>query len=164
MADQPHTEGPPRKRALMPLAPGSEDLELVVLADVLTRAGVEVLRVAPSLEPVALQHGTRIVPDLTLEQARELPFDVLAIPGGERGASALDADPSLAHLLTRCRNEGLIAAAFGGTASSPGKCPSPLTRRRSASRPRTGASPWEHSGARTWWNTVDHGMSDLHVR
>ena len=93
------------KRVLVPFATGTEDMEMVILTDVLSRAGIEVVRAAADPGPVALHHGTRVMPDVTLHQAREQRFDLVALPGGWSGAQKLDADPDLAFILDRCKRE-----------------------------------------------------------
>lgn len=86
-------------------------MELVVLTDVLSRAGIEVVRASATLEPVRLQHGTRVSPDARLCDVRDEYFDLIAIPGGWSGASLLDADPDLSHLLARSHAECRLIAA-----------------------------------------------------
>lgn len=98
-------------RALVPMAQDTEDMELVVLTDVLSRGGIQVLRAAATMDPVRLQHGTRILPDLTLAEARDQRFDLVALPGGWEGAQRLDADPDLAAILATCRVENRLVAA-----------------------------------------------------
>lgn len=106
--DRPAPEPP---RVLVPFAEGTEDMELVILTDLLTRAGALVVRAAPTREPTLLQHGTRITPDASLHDVRDERFALVAIPGGWRGAVELDAEPNLAAILQRCRAEAIPVAA-----------------------------------------------------
>lgn len=146
-------------RVLVPFAEGTEDMEMVILTDVLSRAGAEVVRGAAEPSVVRLQHGTRVIPDTTLREAASQRFDLVAIAGGWAGAQRLDADPELRAILERCRLEkilvgavcsapnvlrrhGLVQAEASFTAH-PGQ---PSASRRAGSLRRS----WRSSTRRTW--------------
>ncbi|KAG0365365.1 DJ-1 [Gamsiella multidivaricata] len=106
--------GSDKKRALVLIADGTEEIEAVITIDVLVRAGIEVTVAStnPSdstSESVKCSRGVRIVPDTHLS-ALPLPtppspedntdaadssqyYDVLMIPGGGPGAKAMVASP-----------------------------------------------------------------------
>jgi protein deglycase len=88
-------------RVLVPLAPGFEDIELVCIADVLRRAGLEVVlaSLGPDLAPVQGAYGTRIVPDALLEGQRAADYQALVLPGGGPGTAALRADQRVRALV-----------------------------------------------------------------
>lgn len=111
--------------ALVVVAHGSESMEAVTLINVLRRAEVEVT--VASIEPTRAVEGSR---GLTLTadalwadvQARE--FDLIALPGGEKGARALAAHAELvdklraqrqAHRWTGaiCASPALVLSAHG---------------------------------------------------
>lgn len=99
-------------RALVPLAPGCEEMEAVIAIDVLRRAGVEV--VVAGLEPgeVVASRGVRLVPDVALDAVGPEPFDAIVLPGGAPGANALAADPRVLDRLRAQRAAGRISAAI----------------------------------------------------
>jgi 4-methyl-5(b-hydroxyethyl)-thiazole monophosphate biosynthesis len=88
-------------RVLVPLAPGFEDIELICIADVLRRAGLEVLlaTLAGDLAPVRGAYGTRIVPDALLAGQAPQEFQALVLPGGGPGTAALLADARVRQLV-----------------------------------------------------------------
>lgn len=98
-------------RVLVPFASETEDMEMIILTDILSRAGAQVVRASFEMEPVTLQYGTRLFPDARLKDLREEEFDLIAIPGGWKGAQKLDADPDLTCILERFRKENRTVAA-----------------------------------------------------
>ncbi|MEK6806844.1 MAG: DJ-1 family glyoxalase III [Pseudomonadota bacterium] len=76
--------------ALVPVAHGSESLETVTVINVLRRAGVKVT--VASVEKTRTIKGTRGI-TLTADQAwagvAKKTFDLIALPGGEKGARKL---------------------------------------------------------------------------
>jgi 4-methyl-5(b-hydroxyethyl)-thiazole monophosphate biosynthesis len=98
-------------RALIPLAPGCEELEAVTLIDLLRRAGIEVVTAGLAPGAVTASRGTVLVPDTTLAAVADQTFDLIVLPGGLPGADHLAADPLLGDLLRRQQaREGLTAA------------------------------------------------------
>lgn len=86
-------------RALVILAEGAEEMEVVIAVDVLRRGGVEVL--LAGLEgnaAVACSRGLRLLPDLALGDARG-DFDVVILPGGREGARRLAESTRVRELL-----------------------------------------------------------------
>jgi 4-methyl-5(b-hydroxyethyl)-thiazole monophosphate biosynthesis len=96
-------EGAPSvPRALVLLHPGFEEIEAVTPADLLRRAGVEV--VLASLDGDPLVEGGRglvVRADVALAELRnpERDFDMLVLPGGP-GVAALRADPARREAVT----------------------------------------------------------------
>lgn len=99
------------KRVLVPFAEQTEDMEMVILTDILSRAGATVIRAASSLNPVKLQYGTTIIPDTTYLAVRDEDFDIVAIPGGWKGVERMDSDPDIAYILKRCKSKSSYIAA-----------------------------------------------------
>lgn len=88
-------------RVLIPLAPGCEELEAVTLIDLLRRAEIEVITAGTEPGPIECSRGTRLVPDVDLDDVAEDDFDMVVLPGGQPGATHLDRDTRVHDLLAR---------------------------------------------------------------
>ncbi len=88
-------------RALVPLAPGCEELEAVTLIDLLRRAEIEVVVAGLEPGPVTCSRGTVLMPDADLDDVAEDDFDLVVLPGGQPGATHLDRDIRIHDLLAR---------------------------------------------------------------
>ena len=75
-------------RTLVPLAQGCEELEAITVIDLLRRAGVEVVSAGLDAQPVRASRGVVLVPDTTLDQVLDEPFDMIVLPGGLPGADS----------------------------------------------------------------------------
>ena len=101
--------------ALVPIADGSEDIESVTIIDVLRRAGVNVTvaSVAPEGRlQITAARGTRIVADTHIDQCAQLPFDLIALPGGMPGATHLRDCATLIAKLKQQKQAGKWYAAI----------------------------------------------------
>ena len=77
----------PTQTALIPVAHGNEDLEVIALIDVLRRGGLQVVVASfDDQEVVTLMKGTRLVVDAAFPSVVDQPWDVIAVPGGIPGA------------------------------------------------------------------------------
>ncbi len=86
-------------RVLIPVANGSEEMETVILADVLRRAGWEVtLAGIEGGGPITAARGVKLIPDARWERLDLSTFDMLVLPGGAGGTEAL------------CENDGVQEA------------------------------------------------------
>lgn len=99
-------------RILVPLAPGCEELEAVTVIDLLRRARLEVISAGLEAGPVTASRGTRLLPDLTLDDALRQDYDMVALPGGLPGADHLDRDPRIRTVLARTVERGGYIAAI----------------------------------------------------
>lgn len=101
------------KSALVPLAPGFEQIEAVTIIGVLRRAGVDVTVAATTAVEVESSHGLTVHADATLEQAAapDRRFDAVVLPGGMPGAAHLRDDERVRAALQRVVADGGIAAA-----------------------------------------------------
>lgn len=106
-----------KKRALVLLAPGAEEMETTIIVDVLRRAEVEV--VLAGLEgngPVRCSRGVQLVPDASLDE--QLPalergeFEAVILPGGAGGADKLAASAVVGRVLSRQWEAGRVVAAM----------------------------------------------------
>lgn len=99
-------------RVLIPLATGFEELEAITVIDLLRRAEIEVISAGLETGPVRGSRGTVIIPDSTLEAEQRAAFDMVVLPGGQPGASHLEADSRVQELLRRQAAEGGYIAAI----------------------------------------------------
>ena len=103
----------PMQTALIPVAQGNEDIEVIALIDVLRRGGLQV--VVASLddqEVVTLMKGTRLVVDAAFQSVIDQPWDVIAVPGGIPGAMNLAESSPLRDRLQRQHLSGGVVAAI----------------------------------------------------
>jgi len=86
---------------LVPLAQGCEELEAVTVVDLLRRAGIDVITAGLDAQQVRASRGVTLVPDMSLEAALQLEFDMIVLPGGLPGADHLRDDPRVIGLLKK---------------------------------------------------------------
>ena len=99
------------KRVLVPLAQGCEELEAVTIIDLLRRAGIEVVVAGLDGGVVTGSRGTRILPDMPLDQAMEQEFDMIALPGGLPGSDHLASDSRITQLVRSMNESGRFVSA-----------------------------------------------------
>lgn len=99
-------------RVLVPLAEGCEELEAVTVIDLLRRAGIEVVTAGLDDRPVCASRGTRLLPDVTLDEALRQDYDMVVLPGGLPGADNLGADERIRSLLRKMADSGKFTAAI----------------------------------------------------
>ncbi|MCC7300172.1 MAG: DJ-1/PfpI family protein [Verrucomicrobia bacterium] len=76
--------------ALIPLADGCEEMEAIIVADVLRRAGWSVVLAGlHGTAPVTASRKVKIVPDARWEELDLLSFDLIILPGGAGGTKVL---------------------------------------------------------------------------
>ncbi|KAL1484763.1 hypothetical protein MTO96_011015 [Rhipicephalus appendiculatus] len=102
------------KKALLILAEGAEEMEAVITADVLRRAGVDVtIAGLTGASPVKCSRDVVVVPDKSLDEAAsQSPYDVIVLPGGLKGAESLAASPAVGKLLKEQEKCGRLVAAI----------------------------------------------------
>lgn len=101
------------KTALVILAPGSEEMEFVIAADVLRRAGVKVTVAGlAGVDAVKCSRDVCIVPDTSLDIAKGGLYDAIVLPGGLGGSQAMCESAELGALLKEQEAAGRIVAAI----------------------------------------------------
>ncbi|CAI8598139.1 unnamed protein product [Vicia faba] len=102
---------------LIPIAHGSEEIEVVTLMDILRRAKANVIvaSVEKTLGVMASQ-GTKIVADKLLSDVQESSHDLIILPGGTAGTQRLSKSRILKKLLKEQNSAGRI---YGAICSSP---------------------------------------------
>ncbi|CAN6216679.1 unnamed protein product, partial [Urochloa humidicola] len=75
-------------QVLEPVANGLEEIEAINLIDVLRRAGanVTIASVEKNLQIVTRRHKFNLIADMMLDEAAEMQFDFIVMPGGLQGA------------------------------------------------------------------------------
>ncbi|CAI0557306.1 unnamed protein product [Linum tenue] len=103
-------------RVLLPVANGSEEIEVVTIVDILRRANVEVLfaSVEKSVQILGSQ-STRIVADKFIGDAARFDYDLIVLPGGRAGSDRLQKSKVLKKLLQEQDEGGRI---YGAVCSS----------------------------------------------
>ncbi|MGC9521934.1 MAG: DJ-1 family glyoxalase III [Anaerolineae bacterium] len=104
------------KKALVPIADGSEEIEAVCLIDTLRRAGVDVtVASVMGRREIMASRRTRIRADSLIEACTDEVYDLIALPGGMPGAEHLrDCEPLIAMLKAQ-RDAGRLYAAICAT-------------------------------------------------
>lgn len=101
------------KKVLMPLASGFEEIEFISTADILRRAGVEV--VIASLDENLLvggAHDISVRADCALQSVDMKAFDAIALAGGYNGMMNLKANERVLALIKALHAGGKIVAAI----------------------------------------------------
>jgi 4-methyl-5(b-hydroxyethyl)-thiazole monophosphate biosynthesis len=104
-----------KKRILVPIADGTEEMEAVIIIDILRRAGAALTVASVGELQVTASRGVNLVADTRIDACREQVFDLIVLPGGIPGAEHLRDSAPLIDLLRRQRTEerwiGAICAA-----------------------------------------------------
>ncbi|KAK9077176.1 hypothetical protein SSX86_005512 [Deinandra increscens subsp. villosa] len=105
-------------RILIPVANGSEDIEVVTVVDILRRAKLDVT--VASLEKtltISGSHGIKIIADKLLKNAAESIFDLIILPGGVSGVERLSKSRILKKLLKEQASNGRKYGALSSSLS-----------------------------------------------
>jgi len=94
------------------LAPGFEEAEALVPADLLRRAEIETALVSVTGEPVPGSHGITVTADTDLDGVDLSKADMVVLPGGGPGYKNLGADPRVERLVDEAAEKGLWVAAI----------------------------------------------------
>ncbi|KAI3659642.1 hypothetical protein MP638_004377 [Amoeboaphelidium occidentale] len=101
-----------KKNALVLIAPGSEEIEAVVVIDTLARADIKVTvaAVGGNENYVECSRGVKIVPDIKLNQVNVQDYDIMILPGGYGGTEAFKNSPKVLELIKTFYNDKSLAA------------------------------------------------------
>ena len=94
------------------LAPGFEEAEALVPADLLRRAGVDVTLVSLQGDAVTGSHQITVKADLTLERVNLDDAEMLVLPGGGLGVKHLGEAPEVEALVRQAVARGLWVGAI----------------------------------------------------
>ncbi|MFC1467943.1 DJ-1 family glyoxalase III [Verrucomicrobiota bacterium] len=76
-------------RVLIPLADGCEEMEAVIVADVLRRAGIEVAIAGLKEGIITASRDVHLIPDTLWDEVDTSHYDMIILPGGMGGTQAL---------------------------------------------------------------------------
>jgi len=99
-------------RVIVPLADGFEEIEAATVIDLLRRADIEVVVASLGATAVKGAHGLGFAADTTLDAAAAADYDLVVLPGGEPGATALTSDARVQALVKRQAAAGKRVAAI----------------------------------------------------
>lgn len=100
-----------RKRALIILADGFEEIEAITVIDILRRANIEVITAGINDIKVQGSHGIIVIADKTLPAIKG-DFDACVLPGGMPGAKNLSSSAKVNSLIKQMDKGGKIIAAI----------------------------------------------------
>ncbi|KAK1358874.1 Class I glutamine amidotransferase-like superfamily protein [Heracleum sosnowskyi] len=99
-------------RVLIPVANGTQEIELVTIVDILRRANVDVVIASVGRsKKILASRGTKIVADKLIKDAAESIYDLIILPGGA-GAERLQKSKLLKKLLKEQESAGRIYGAM----------------------------------------------------
>ncbi len=101
-----------KKKVLVLLAPGYEELEAVSVVDILRRAGIEVIIAGTVEGPVPSDREVKIIPDKYIDEIADEKFDLIVLPGGLRGTENLSKNDQVVQMLKRQLEEGRAIGAI----------------------------------------------------
>jgi len=98
-----------KKNVCVLVADGSEEMEVVIVVDVLRRAGIGVfLAGVGESRLLTASRGVRIAPDGAWDPAEAARFDALVIPGGIGGSQIMRQDESIKQVIREFAQVGKI--------------------------------------------------------
>jgi 4-methyl-5(b-hydroxyethyl)-thiazole monophosphate biosynthesis len=100
-----------KKRALVIIAEGFEEIEAITPVDVLRRAEVDVTVAGLGASSITGAHGVIIKTDIVLDDCDFLP-DAVIFPGGLPGAENLASSVKVKNVVLKMSSEGRLIAAI----------------------------------------------------
>jgi len=100
-----------KRKVLVLLADGFEEIEAITSIDVLRRAGLSVTVAGVGKKTVRGSRGVTVKTDIRLSLNRALP-DAVLLPGGMPGVQNLSASREVNKLIVKAANNGKVIAAI----------------------------------------------------
>ncbi|KAG5892503.1 hypothetical protein JTB14_034502 [Gonioctena quinquepunctata] len=102
------------KNALVFIASGTDEMEIIIVTDILARAGVNVTTIGvPDDSLKDSTSGVRIKPDIGINDAKSIGhFDVLVLPGGVKGCKIMVESKEVGEMLKDQESSGRWIAAI----------------------------------------------------
>ncbi len=102
-----------KKKALVPIADGTEEIEAACIIDVLRRAGVAVtVASVMGRTNITASRGLLLTADTSISECSDQTFDLIALPGGMPGAEHLRDSVPLTDMLRSQSAAGRLYAAI----------------------------------------------------
>ncbi|CAF1174073.1 unnamed protein product [Rotaria sordida] len=106
------------KKALVFVANGSEDIEVVATVDVLRRGGIDVKLCSVEKndkKPITCANNIQLVPNLHIDDVKGQKFDAIIVPGGSKGTEQIASCKKAGTLLVdHYKTNKLVAAICAG--------------------------------------------------
>ncbi len=100
-----------RKKVLVFLAEGFEEIECITVVDILRRAGIEVVIAGLTASPIIGSRKISVMADQIIDEVSPKDFDMVVLPGGMPGTNNLEKDPRVISCLKEMdQQEKYIAA------------------------------------------------------
>jgi len=103
------------KRILVPIAPGTEEMEAVTIIDILVRAGYDVVVASADFDgklTMKASRGVTLTADCKLVDVADDEFDAVVLPGGVGGAETFRDSPVLLEIVKQQKYDGRLVAAI----------------------------------------------------
>ncbi|MDV6251413.1 DJ-1 family glyoxalase III [Vibrio sp. EA2] len=102
-------------KILVPIAPGTEEMEAVTIIDMMVRAGYDVTVASAAFDgalTMKASRGVTLTADCKLVDIADDEFDVIALPGGVGGAEVFRDSTVMIEILKQHIYEGKLVAAI----------------------------------------------------
>lgn len=102
-------------KILVPIAPGTEEMEAVTIIDMMVRAGYDVTVASAAFDgalTMKASRGVTLTADCKLVDIADDEFDVITLPGGVGGAEVLRDSTVMIEILKQHIYEGKLVAAI----------------------------------------------------
>lgn len=100
------------KSILIPVSQGTEEMEAVIIADLLRRAGLDV-QIVGEYDIIKCSNNVRILPDILIEELDSNgEFDAIIIPGGSTGVKNLSENETIVALVKKQFTSGKLLGAI----------------------------------------------------
>ncbi len=103
------------KRILVPIAPGTEEMEAVTIIDILVRAGYQVVVASADFEgslTMKASRGVTLTADCKLVDIADDEFDAVVLPGGLQGSENFRDSTLLIEIIKQQKYDGRLVAAM----------------------------------------------------
>ncbi|MDF2154391.1 DJ-1 family glyoxalase III [Vibrio sp. CAU 1672] len=104
-----------KKKILVPIAPGTEELEAVTVIDLMVRAGYEVVTASADFDgalTMQASRGVTLTADCKLVDIADDEFDAIVLSGGVGGAETFRDSTVMIEILKQHMYEGKLVAAI----------------------------------------------------
>ncbi|MEF1289502.1 DJ-1 family glyoxalase III [Vibrio sp. M260118] len=103
------------KKVLVPIAPGSEEMEAITIIDMMVRAGYEVVVASADFDgklTMKASRGVTLTADCKLVDVADDEFDAVILPGGVGGSEIFRDSTVLVEIIRQQMYEGKLVAAI----------------------------------------------------